>query len=76
MEVDTVRISKKFLLQLLNAEVMVTMLEAGGVDNWEWAGEALNPSYPPGASSYRDEVESNERFVASLTGDSIVGVSR
>jgi hypothetical protein len=30
------------LLELLNAEIKLSYLERGGVDNWEWYGEALN----------------------------------
>jgi hypothetical protein len=36
---------------LLKAQVKIKLLRAGGVDNWEWYGEALNPE---GEDSYSD----------------------
>ena len=34
---------------LLKAELELSMLECGGVDNWQWYGESLNPE---GEKSY------------------------
>lgn len=36
-------ISKKEYFRLKKAEWILNLLEAGGVDNWEWYGESLNP---------------------------------
>lgn len=32
-------VSEERLRELLSAELQLQMLEAGGVDNWEWYGE-------------------------------------
>jgi hypothetical protein len=37
-----VKISAKRLAELLTSENILGALEAAGVDNWEWYGEALN----------------------------------
>ena len=37
-----VEISEKRLRELERAERKLDALERGGVDNWEWYGEALN----------------------------------
>lgn len=50
---DTVTISKDEYFRLLVADAKMDLLEAGGVDNWEWYGESLNPD---GEESF-DEVE-------------------
>ena len=34
-------ISKERYDELLAAEIKLNLLEAGGVDNWEWYGESL-----------------------------------
>lgn len=39
----TTRIDKHRLRELLESELKLEMLEAGGVDNWGWYDEALNP---------------------------------
>ena len=36
-----VKIPKSKLIKLLNAELELNALEAGGVDNWEWYGESF-----------------------------------
>ena len=52
-----VTITKKHYLQLqINSEEL-TRLEAGGVDNWDWYGESLNPDGEPDM----DEFEENEK---------------
>lgn len=40
---DTVTISKEDLLQLRKKEFMIECLEAGGVDNWDFYGDSLDP---------------------------------
>ena len=37
-----VKISVKELKELLEAEATLNALECGGVDNWEWYGEAFS----------------------------------
>ena len=40
---DNITITKKVFLQLqINSEIL-NRLESGGVDNWEWYEESLNP---------------------------------
>ena len=39
-----VKITKDEYLELLKAKEELMLLEIGGVDNWEWYGESLNPS--------------------------------
>lgn len=39
----TVTISKKEYFDLRLASAKLLLLECGGVDNWEWYGESLNP---------------------------------
>jgi len=53
---DNVTISKKLYLRLQVDSEMLTRLEVGGVDNWEWYGESLNPDDKPSL----DEFEENE----------------
>lgn len=38
---DTITIPIKEYNELKNAALMLSYLEAGGVDNWEWYGESL-----------------------------------
>lgn len=40
MDGEYVKIKVKELTRLLNAEVKLSALESGGVDNWEWYGES------------------------------------
>ena len=53
----TVNITKKEYLELLVAQERLLRLEGGGVDNWDWYGESLNPD---GELSF-DEWEEKER---------------
>lgn len=41
MNEETVTISKRVYDSLLDSEAMLTALEDGGVDNWQWYGESL-----------------------------------
>lgn len=36
------KISKKRLLELLEADAKLEALESGGVDNWEWCGVSIS----------------------------------
>ena len=38
---DTVTVSKKHYLELQRAQQKLEALEAAGVDNWEWYGDAM-----------------------------------
>ena len=38
-----ITITKQKYYELLIAEEKLTRLENGGVDNWDWYGESLNP---------------------------------
>lgn len=40
---EKIEITKKEYLRLLIAEETLNRLEHGGVDNWEWYSESLNP---------------------------------
>ena len=62
-EIITVSMTKQRYLTLLKAELKLDMLEMGGVDNWEWYGEALNPD---DETSYGDQVEDFEEMVKVL----------
>ena len=58
-----ITISKKAYLRLLVASEELDRLEIGGVDNWEWYGESLNPD----GKSDMDEFEINEKVrIATL----------
>jgi hypothetical protein len=50
-----VKIPKQYYAKLLVGEMQLNRLEAGGVDNWEWYGESLNPDDEPDF----DEMETN-----------------
>ena len=51
MDKEYVKIKVKELTRLLNAEVKLSALESGGVDNWEWYGE----SQPDDAELWTEE---------------------
>lgn len=38
----TYKISEKRLRELLEAEITLSALNSGGVDNWEWYGVSIN----------------------------------
>jgi hypothetical protein len=40
---DTITISKDEYFNLKKAQLELNLLEIGGVDNWEWYGDSLNP---------------------------------
>lgn len=51
-----ITISKKEYFDLRCAEERLSMLEAGGVDNWDWYGESLNPEGEKSYSDIKDEI--------------------
>ncbi len=51
-----VKISKQIYLNLLIAEMKLYRLEAGGVDNWNWYGESLNPDGEPDFDEMETEI--------------------
>lgn len=52
-----VTITKNQYLQMQIDSEILTRLESGGVDDWEWYGESLNPDGEPDM----DEFEENEK---------------
>lgn len=44
---ETITISKTEYYYLRCNKLELERLEAGGVDNWEWYGESLNPDGEP-----------------------------
>ena len=50
----TIKIGVEEYKNLLKAKYKMILLESGGVDNWEWYGESLNPD---GYQSYADYCE-------------------
>lgn len=44
---EMITITRKEYFQLRCDSEKLSMLEAGGVDNWEWYGESLNPEGEP-----------------------------
>lgn len=42
MSSDTITIAKEEHIRLRRAKLMLECLEAGGVDNWDWYGDAIN----------------------------------
>ena len=43
MKTDKVEVSKERLAELIREEQKLILLENGGVDNWKWYGDSLNP---------------------------------
>jgi hypothetical protein len=50
-------ITKEEYYHLKCAELKLDMLEAGGVDNWDWYGESLNPGGGRSFSDLCDELK-------------------
>ena len=55
---EQITISKTEFLRLKIVEEKLDRLELGGVDNWEWYGESLNPE---GQLDF-DEFKENEKL--------------
>jgi len=54
---DTITIDKKRYFNLLCAERKLEMLDSGGVDDWHWYVDALNPDNGESYSDYCDALE-------------------
>jgi hypothetical protein len=50
-------ITKEEYYRLKCAELKLDMLEAGGVDNWDWYGDSLNPDGEKSFSDLCDELK-------------------
>ncbi|MEW4567402.1 hypothetical protein AB1L88_05990 [Tautonia sp. JC769] len=48
---------EEYYRRLKCAELKLDMLEAGGVDNWDWYGDSLNPDGEQSYSDLRDELK-------------------
>jgi len=61
---DNVTITKEEYIRLKIGEMTLIRLEHGGVDNWEWYGESLNPdgelSFDEMEESIRKEIKGDE----------------
>ena len=63
--IDTIEISKLEYFNLLKCELKLSMLDNGGVDNWEWYdeslfGSSLEEKYPEGCKRIKKEVFGND----------------
>lgn len=63
-----VKISIKKLQELLEAEAELAALECGGVDNWEWYGEAFS-NY---LELFDDKYENWDDFIESDTNEEVL----
>jgi len=52
----TVTIDKQRYASLLVSEMELDRLESGGVDNWEWYSESLNPDDEPDLDEAEEEI--------------------
>lgn len=50
-----VTIDNERYVRLLVAEETLRRLDAGGVDNWEWYSESLNPDDQPSLQVFEEE---------------------
>jgi hypothetical protein len=50
-------ITKEEYYRLKCADLKLNMLEVGGVDNWSWYGESLNPDGEKSLSDLCDELK-------------------
>jgi hypothetical protein len=61
-----ITITKKEYLDLLICEEELLRLESGGVDNWSWYGESLNPD---GEESFEEAQARIEEEVKNMNGE-------
>jgi len=54
---DTITISKKEYIRLLVVDEKMNRLDRGGIDNWEWYGEAMYPNDEPDFEEFRENLE-------------------
>lgn len=52
-----ITISKNEYFKLRCADEKLSMLEGGGVDNWDWYGDSLNPEGEKSYSDLEEEIE-------------------
>jgi len=52
--VEQITISKTEFLRLKIVEEKLDRLEIGGVDNWDWYGESLNPAGQPSLDVFEE----------------------
>jgi hypothetical protein len=58
-----ITISKKEYFNLRKSELKLNLLETGGVDNWEYYGESLNPE---NEKSLNDLIYEEQKYIESL----------
>lgn len=58
---DTVTISKDEYVELLRESIILTALESGGVDNWDWYGASIHDFVKDSVQYYMDKYE--EKFL-------------
>lgn len=61
-----VTMKRKRLVDLLKAEEELLLLESGGVDNWEWYSESLNPD---GEEDFFERMDRIDRMVSKLLNE-------
>jgi len=52
---DKITITKKHYLELIIDSEKLNRLERGGVDNWDWFGESMNPDDKPDMDTFEEE---------------------
>ena len=50
-----ITITKDRFLELMIESETLNRLEFGGVDNWEWYGESMNPDDRPDMDKFKEE---------------------
>lgn len=56
---ETITITKKEYVELLKADKELTLLHIGGVDNWEFYGDSLNPDDGKSYEDHCEEIDKN-----------------
>jgi len=57
MNNNKIEIEKSEYISLLVAQERLSRLEIGGVDNWDWYGESLNPEDEPDMDEFKENLE-------------------
>ena len=66
MDNDFIKISKEEYLRLKIAELKLDRLEVGGVDNWDWYGDSLNPDDDVDLDTAEKELEAEINVMATI----------
>ena len=66
MNDEFIKISKEEYLRLRMAELQLDRLEVGGVDNWEWYGESLNPDGEDDLDTVEKELKAEINVMATI----------